>query len=79
MELELLSKEPRKGIVGIDLRTVPRVKGNKALCWEYEAREVAVVIVWNARSRVGNDGTRISVLYPVDPYFSLLGPLKIFK
>ena len=32
-ELELLNKEPRNGIVGIDLRTVPRVKGSRALYW----------------------------------------------
>jgi hypothetical protein len=32
-EVELLNREPRNGIVGIDLRTVPRVKGSKALYW----------------------------------------------
>ena len=31
LEAALLKREPRKGIVGIDLRTVPLVKGRSAL------------------------------------------------
>lgn len=33
LELELLNKEPMNGIVGIDLRTVPRVRGKRDLYW----------------------------------------------
>jgi len=43
-EPELLNREPRNGIVGIDLRTVPRVKGSSALYWVF-GRCVAFVKV----------------------------------
>ena len=41
LDAALLNKEPRKGIVGMDLRTVPRVKGRSARCCG-RAREVAL-------------------------------------
>ena len=47
-ELELLKREPKKGIVGIDLRTVPLVKGSKALYCDAVGRvreAVALVMV----------------------------------
>ena len=46
LELELLLKrDPKNGIVGIDLRTVPLVTGPKALCEAGSARLVVFVIV----------------------------------
>lgn len=44
-EFELVKREPMNGIVGIDLRTVPRAKGARALWEAGRAREVAFVMV----------------------------------
>ena len=40
---EELNREPRKGIVGIDLRMVPREMGRRALL--YEAGRARVVVL----------------------------------
>ncbi len=45
-ELEpLLNKDPKNGIVGIDLRIVPLMKGPRALCDAGRARDVVLVRV----------------------------------
>ena len=45
-ELELLlNKDPKSGIVGIDLRMVPLVKGPRALCDAGRVRDVVLVRV----------------------------------
>ena len=44
-ELDVLKRAPRKGIVGIDFRTVPRVKGARALEEAGRARVVVLLRV----------------------------------
>lgn len=45
LELELLNREPKNGIVGIDLRIVALVKGCSALCEAGRTLVVAFVSV----------------------------------
>jgi hypothetical protein len=51
----------RKGMEGIDLMMLPRVKGDNAF-WCAWSR-VALVNVWNVRTMVRNDGRRMDI-YP---------------
>ena len=57
--LELLNREPRKGIVGIDLRTVPRRKGDTEGWVGRTTCEVAFVKVQNVRMMAEKDGKRM--------------------
>ncbi len=53
-ELLVLKKLDRNGIVGIDLRIVPRAKGCKAIYWvRLETRAVDVRKVWRRIEEIG--------------------------
>ena len=61
LELAELNRDPRNGMLGIDLRIVPREKGDSAaLCEAGRMREVALLNVWNVRRIFGNEGKRMS-------------------
>lgn len=59
-DAELLNREPRSGIVGIDRRT-----GLRETAWDAElgnARVVALDRVKSVRTMAGKDGTRIGMV-----------------
>lgn len=63
--LLLLKKEPRKGI-GIDERTMAGLKFALRARWNGNARDVLLFKAYNVLRRVGKEGNRMGIYFPME-------------